>query len=46
MDNGFNWLDTLVVVAAKINSDHWGENRADLTYTLQSADVQFGTNSQ
>ena len=40
---GKSWLDTLIVVAVKINSDHWGENRADLTYTLQSADVQFGT---
>lgn len=39
---GKSWLDTLVVVAVKINSDRWGENRADLTYTLQSADVQFG----
>ena len=38
-----SWLDTLIVVAVKINSDRWGENRADLTYTLQSADVQFGT---
>lgn len=40
---GKSWLDTLVVVAVKINSDKWGENRADLTYTLQSADVQFGS---
>lgn len=40
---GKSWLDTLVVVAVKINSDHWGENRADLTYTLQSSDVQFGS---
>ncbi|XOB98023.1 hypothetical protein ACMC9I_08875 [Deinococcota bacterium DY0809b] len=38
-----SWLDTLIVVAVKINSDTWGESRADLTYTLQSADVQFGT---
>jgi len=40
---GKSWLDTLIVLAVKVNSDHWGENRADLTYTLQSADVQFGT---
>ncbi|WP_293174794.1 hypothetical protein [Oceanithermus sp.] len=43
---GKSWLDTLVVVAVKINSDRWGENRADLTYTLQSADVQFGSDMQ
>lgn len=40
---GKSWLDTLIVVAVKVNSDHWGENRADLTYTLQSSDVQFST---
>ncbi len=37
-----SWLDTLVVLAVKINSDAYGKNRADLTYTLMSADAQFG----
>ncbi len=37
-----SWLDVLVVMAVKINSDHYGTNRADLSYTLMSADTQFG----
>ncbi len=41
-----SWLDALIVVAVKVNSDTWGENRADLTYTLQSADAQFASNGQ
>ncbi len=39
---GKSWLDVLVVLAVKVNADRYGENQADLTYTLFSADAQFG----
>ena len=29
-----SWLDDLVVMAVKVNSDKWGTNTASLTYTL------------
>lgn len=34
-----SWLDVLGVLAVKINSDHYGVSKANLTYTLMSADL-------
>jgi len=43
---GKSWLDVLVVLAVKVNADRYGTNQADLTYTLFSADAQFGDGDQ
>lgn len=34
-----SWLDDLVVLAVKINADHYGKSVAELTYTLSSSDT-------
>lgn len=36
-----SWLDDLVVVAVKIDGEHWGQSSTTLTYTLFSADQPF-----
>ena len=36
-----SWLDDLVVVAVKINGEHWGDTSSTLKYTLMSDDAQF-----
>ncbi len=38
---GKSWLDDLMVVAVKVNGDPYGDNIADLTYTLVSSDSPF-----
>lgn len=40
-DANKSWLDMLGVLAVKVNSDHYGESFADLTYTLTSSQTQF-----
>lgn len=36
-----SWLDDLVVVAVKIDGEHYGTSTTQLTYTLTSADAAF-----
>ena len=40
-DVNSSWTDVLGVLAVKVNSDLWGNNVANLTYTLVSSDTQF-----
>lgn|GEM_PF-514477 len=40
-----SWLDEAVVVAVKIDGEHYGNNTTTLTYTLTSADAPFSSST-